>query len=160
MEIIEPRPYLSNIFRYEVSRKVTLELLVILKGVVELGKRHRTAFKPTVEYFVYSPILYPVQGERHLVYPRPVVVLKLYSGKLLELFVTSYYFGVFLAFVVSTFPNRHSGGPKSVSAYVPIRCALNCFGKPTLLYVLWEPVYIGVLCEHLLFLPGYIQEPA
>ena len=48
MDVVKPSTYLADIFNDKVCGIVSFEFLLVLKGVVELGKWHGTGFEPTV----------------------------------------------------------------------------------------------------------------
>ena len=57
-------------------------------------------------------------------------------------------------------PDRHSGGPKTITAEVPIWGLLNIFSETTVFKMFWEPVDVFVLIKHQLLLAFNIKEPA
>ncbi len=52
MNIVEPSTNLADIFNNEVGGVVMFEFLFVFERVVELGKRHRAGFKPTIKNLV------------------------------------------------------------------------------------------------------------
>ena len=45
---------MPNVFNNEIARVVLLKPFLIFERVMHLGKRHRSAFKPAVQYFRHT----------------------------------------------------------------------------------------------------------
>ena len=77
MDIVKPGSHLSDILDDEIRRVVLLKLLFIVKGIMQLSKRHRARLKPAVQHLVHPLKMFAVDVKGDGVNPGAMVVIQL-----------------------------------------------------------------------------------
>ena len=159
MEIVEPCTYLGYILNYKVAGKILLKLERVLKGVMELRKRHRATFKPAIHDLVDALILYAVYSKRYLVNPWSVIVFQFNTWEFFQFSITTNNFNMLCAIFICALPDWYGRCPKAITAQIPVRSWLDSLSKAPLLDVFGKPVNWAVLLKHLFTLVSDIHKP-
>ena len=150
VQIVEPASDLTCVLNDEVRGEVAVEPLLVLKGIVLLCERYRTALEPAVENFGYSyhsaVTVGAVALELDLIHILSVQIGEPYAALLLYLIDRTQYDS--LAALVAL-PYRDRSRPVSVSGYIPVTGILQPLAESAVFNCLGYPVYQLVLSYQL-----------
>ena len=126
---------------------------------MELGKRHRTRLKPTVQNLTDVMHFCAVALKRNVHNLRQVIIVQLAARNFFKFRKATNHFHHFRAIIFHALPHWNWCCPIAIAAQIPIRCLLDDIVKPSSPQIVWRPAGLLVRLQHFLFLALNIHKP-
>ncbi len=159
-EAVEPAARLIDRFAYEIAGEVLVELILVFKWIVPLGRVHRARIEPAVDDF-RDALHFSAAIRTFYIYVIDVRLVQLdivgtVIGHFLQLFDRTYTFDLFAAFA---FPYGKRSSPVSVARERPVYHVFEEVLEAPVLDIFGIPVYFFVVGQYLIFESRGLYEP-
>ncbi len=156
---VEPAARLVERFGDEIRREVTLEQILVFKGVVPLGKRHRSGVKPAVDHLAdpghLAAAFFAAQVDLVDVGLMQLDVVRAVVRQALQLGDASDQ----VAVAAAAGPDRQRSAPVALAGDAPVDHVLEEVAEPTIADGFRNPVDGGVVLKQVVAYGGHAHKP-